>query len=256
MRDIFDDIYKNNPLDPNEAARRAMRPDLRKRFYKTASVREADGAFQVLLDDRLVRTPARKPLALPSRALAQAVAAEWDAQAETIDPARMPLTRLCNSIIDGVTERKDAVAADILKYLASDLLFYRADGPEGLIECQAEAWDPPVLWARDRHGAHFILAQGVVHVAQPPEAIEAIRRAMTADAWRLGAMHAITTLAGSALLAVMLEAGAIGAEEAWNAAHVDEDFNMRTWGSDEQAEARRAFRAAEFRAAMQVLEAV
>jgi chaperone required for assembly of F1-ATPase len=256
MRDIFDDIYKNNPLDPNEAARRAMRPDLRKRFYKAVAVREADGAFQVLLDDRLVRTPARKPLALPSRDLAQALATEWEAQTDAIDPARMPLTRLCNSIIDGVTERKEAVASDILKYLATDLLFYRADGPEGLIERQAAAWDPPVLWARDRHGAHFILAQGVVHVAQPPEALAAIRRAMTTDAWRLGAMHTVTTLTGSALLAVMLEAGAAGADQVWDAAHVDEDFNTRAWGRDAQAEARRAFRAAEFKAAVQVLDAV
>jgi chaperone required for assembly of F1-ATPase len=233
-----------------------MRPDLRKRFYKTASVQEVDGAFQVLLDGRLVRTPARKPLALPSRSLAEALAAEWEAQSETIDPARMPLTRLCNSIIDGVVERKEAVASDILKYLASDLLFYRADGPEGLIERQAAAWDPPVLWARDRHGAHFILAQGVVHVAQPPEALTAIRRAMTDDAWRLGAMHTVTTLTGSALLAVMLEAGAAGADQVWDAAHVDEDFNAHVWGSDAQAEARRALRAAEFKAAVQVLDAV
>lgn len=253
MRDIFEDIYKNNPLDPMESARKAMRPDLRKRFFQAAGVKEEGGAFHVTLDDRTVRTPARKPLAAPTRALAEALAAEWDAQKDVIDPARMPLTRLCNSIIDGVTGQEKPVADDILKYLGSDLLFYRADGPESLIERQAAIWDPLIGWARDALGARFILAQGIVHVMQPEDAVAAARRVMPQDAWRLGAMHAVTTLTGSALLALALVRGAIAPEAVWQAAHVDEDFNMQTWGRDEQALARRDYRAKEFQAAAQVL---
>lgn len=253
MRDIFDDIYKRNPLDPNEAARRAMKPDLRKRFYQSAEVKEADGAFCVALDGRSLRTPARRPLAAPRRALAQALAEEWQAQADVIDPARMPLTRLANSIIDGVADSSEAVAGDILKYLASDLLFYRADGPARLVERQAAIWNPLLDWARAAFGARFILAQGVMHVVQPTEAIDAMKQAMPADPWRLGALHTITTLTGSALLALALAHGTISPDAAWKAAHLDEDFNMETWGRDEMALARRDARAREFEAAIRIL---
>jgi chaperone required for assembly of F1-ATPase len=254
MRDIFEDIYKHNPLDPMESARQGARPTLRKRFYQSAGVKEEGGAFHVVLDDRAVRTPARKLLAAPTHALAEALASEWEAQTDVIDPARMPLTRLANSIIDGVAGQEDAVAEDIFKYLGSDLLFYRADGPESLIERQAESWDPLIAWARDSLGARFILAQGIVHVAQPDEAIAAARTVMPADPWRLGAAHSVTTLTGSALLALALASGAVAPEAVWRAAHVDEDHNMQTWGRDEQAMARREFRAKEFDAAALILK--
>lgn len=256
MRDIFEDIYKHNPLDPMESARQGARPGLRKRFYQSADVKEDGGAFSIVLDGKGIRTPGRKPLAAPSRALAEAIAAEWDAQKDVIDPARMPLTRLANSIIDGVDESKQAVADDIAKYLGTDLLFYRADGPDSLVERQAAAWDPVIAWARDTLGARFILAQGVVHVTQPDEAIAAARRAMPSDAWRLGAMHAITTLTGSALLALALASGAADADQVWRAAHVDEDFNADTWGCDHEALARRDNRTKDFAAAVQILALV
>lgn len=254
MRDIFEEIYKNNPLDPMESARKAMRPDLRKRFYKTTGVKEENGAFHVVLDGRAVRTPARKPLAAPSRALAEALAAEWEAQSEVIDPAQMPLTRLANSIIDGVADRRQAVSDDIAKYFGCDLLFYRADGPESLIERQAAVWDPVIAWARDSLGARFILAQGIVHVTQPDEAIAAARKAMPDDPWRLGAMHSLTTLTGSALLSLALVLDAARPETVWQAAHLDEDYNAETWGRDEQAMARREFRAKDFEAAVLILQ--
>lgn len=253
MRDIFEDAYKHNPLDPRESARQGARPDLRKRFYQSADVKEEDGAFHVVLDGKSVRTPARKPLAAPSRSLAEALAAEWQAQTDVIDPARMPLTRLANSIIDGIVGQEGAVADDILKYLGSDLLFYRAAGPDSLVEHQTELWDPVIAWARDRLGARFILAQGIMHVTQSDEAIAAARKAMPRDAWRLGAMHSVTTLTGSALLALALASGAFTAEAVWQAAHVDEDHNMQAWGRDEQAIARRDYRAKEFEAAAKVL---
>ena len=178
MRDIFDDIYKHNPLDPEELVRRSTRVDLRKRFYEKTSVDESDGAFRVLLDGKPVKTPARRTLAAPSRALAQAIADEWDAQKDVIDPGKMPLTRLANSIIDGVVDAPGPVAEEIEKYLGSDLLFYRADGPEGLTKAQETHWDPVVAWARDDLGARFILAEGVVFAPQPEEAIAAARAAI------------------------------------------------------------------------------
>ena len=133
---------------------------MRARFYQRAAAGERTGeGFPVLLDGRPVRTPARELLAAPSEALAQALAAEWEAQREVIDPARMPLTRLANSIIDGVVRRPEPVAAEIEKYLGSDLLFYRAAEPEGLVAQQARHWDPVLEWARDALGARFVLAR-------------------------------------------------------------------------------------------------
>jgi chaperone required for assembly of F1-ATPase len=256
LRDIFTDLFATEPLDPIAAARRAMRPPLPRRFYRQAGVEETDGGFRVVLDGRPVRTPARGFLVAPSRRLAEAIAAEWDAQGESIDPSTMPVTRLANSIIDGVIAAPRPVAADIAKYLDSDLLFYRADGPQRLIEHQARLWDPVLAWARAALGARFLLAQGIVHVAQPEGAIAAARAAIPDDPWRLGALHAMTTLTGSALLALALLRGHLTADEAWDAAHVDEDWNMEQWGRDEVALARRAARRAEMDAAAAVLAAL
>lgn len=256
MRDIFEDIFKNEPLDPMEAARRNVRPTLRKRFYETAGIAEEGGSFVVTLDGKPVRTPARRPLAAPTRALAQAIADEWQAQTDVIDPAHMPLTRLANSIIDGVADKPAEVRYEIVKYLGSDLLFYRADGPEGLIERQAQAWDPIVRWAADKLGARFIMVEGVVFAAQPDEAIAAAAKAIPTDIWRLGATHSVMTLTGSALLALALDHDAIDAEQAWKAAHVDEDWQMEQWGRDTLAMERRAHREAEMKAAATILKHV
>jgi chaperone required for assembly of F1-ATPase len=248
MADLFEEIFSERTTDPNEAARRNMRA-LRRRFYETASVREREGAFAIELDDR----PVRGLLAFPTAALAERAAAEWRNQGEFIDPALMPLTRLANTIIDAVTVAQAEVAADIAKYLASDLLFYRAEGPERLVARERALWDPVLAWARDAHAARFLLSQGVMFVAQPDVSVAAMRQLIPEDLWRLGAAHVITTLTGSALLALALSEQAISAEEAWSAAHVDEDWNQDLWGRDELALARRAQRRAEFDAAACVL---
>jgi chaperone required for assembly of F1-ATPase len=257
MRDIFAEIFENQPLDPMESARKGGRPTLRKRFYSQAQVGEGgpDG-FPVLLDGKPVRTPARRPLAAPTRALAEAIAREWGAQAALIDPGRMPLTRLANAVIDAVVDQAPAVAEEIAQYLGSDLLCYRADVPAGLVEKQALAWDPLLAWARDALGARFLQIEGVVFVEQPRAAIDAARAAIPADIWRLGAVSAITTLTGSALLALALARDAIDKDAAWAAAHVDEDWQMSQWGRDDVALARRAYRRAEFDAAATVLRHV
>lgn len=251
MRDIFDDIFKNEPIDPVESARRSVRVNLRKRFYKEAGV--ADNA--VTLDGKPVMTPKRRALKAPSAPIAQAMAGEWEAQRDTIDPGAMPLTRLANAIIDGVTDMPDAVRDEIVKYLGSDLIFYRADTPEGLVAKQAQLWDPLINFARDTFGARFVLAQGIVHQAQPPEAIAAAAVSIPSGPWTLGALAAITTITGSALIALALAANAIDADAAWAAANVDEDWNMATWGEDTEVLARRAARRAEFDAAVLVLRA-
>ncbi len=255
MRDIFEEISVNQPLDPMESARQGARPALRKRFYTNAIAGDApgEGGYPVLLDGKPVRTPARRPLAAPTRALAQALADEWNAQVEVIDPGKMPLTRLANAVIDAVADRAGPVADEIAKYLGSDLLVYRADAPEGLVRKQTETWDPVLSWARDTLGARFIQVQGVMFSEQPAEAVAAARAAIPTDIWRLGAVSTVTTLTGSALLALALAHRALDAEAAWAAAHVDEDWQMSQWGRDDIALARRAFRHTEMQAAATVL---
>jgi chaperone required for assembly of F1-ATPase len=261
MRDIFEDIFSEPPADPMQAARRGMRAAPRARFYRQVQVGEGSGDFPILLDGKPVRTPARATLAAPVRALAQAIAAEWDAQRDAIDPFSMPLTRLANATIDGVRAAPAPVAAEIEKYLATDLVLYRAPAPEGLLALQRQHWDPVLDWARDTLGARFVLGEGVIHVEQPAGAVAAAAKAIPrgADArelWRLGALNVITTLTGSGLLALALDAGARTLEQAWTAAHVDEDWNMEFWGRDTLAMERRAFRFAEMQAATTVLEAL
>jgi chaperone required for assembly of F1-ATPase len=233
-----------------------MRPNLPRRFYQAASAAAVEEGFRVLLDGKPARTPARRFLAAPAMALAAAICTEWDAQGERIDPARMPLTRLANSIIDGVTASPGPVAAEVAKYLGADLVLYRAEAPDGLVAREAQAWDPILDFARDALDARFVLSAGVVFVAQPERALASARAAIPYDPWRLGAVHAITTLTGSALIALMMLRGGLALDEAWRAAHVDEDWNMETWGRDDMALERRAYRFAEMRAATTALEAL
>ncbi len=254
MREIFDEISVR-PLDPTEAARRNMRT-LKRRFYDDAAAVEAEGGFALTLDGRPVRTPARRALAVPNRVLAEAIATEWRAQQVLIDPGKMPLTRLANSIIDGVAAASREVAEEVAKYLGSDLVVYRATSPAGLVARQVRHWDPVLAWARGTLGAPFVVGEGVIHVTQPEAAIAAARAAIPRTPWRLGAVHSITTLTGSALLALAVAAGALGRDAAWTAAHVDEDWNMAFWGRDELALKRRIFRHAEMVAAALVLELV
>jgi chaperone required for assembly of F1-ATPase len=243
---------EDNPVD---AARRGTRQALRSRFYAKAAAAAVaqDQSYAVQLDGKPVHTPARRLLAAPSLPLAEAIAAEWEAQREVIAPSKMPLTRLANAVIDGVADTPDPVAEEIQKYLASDLLFYRADTPRELIERQARLWDPVLAWAQQTLGAEFKLGQGVVHVAQPETALAAARAAIPRDPWRLGAAHTVTTLTGSALIALALARGFLSAEDAWAAANVDEDWNLEEWGRDELVLERREFRFAEFKAAAMVL---
>jgi chaperone required for assembly of F1-ATPase len=253
MRDIFEDIFKDQPIDPIAAARKHARPNLRRRFYTTVSIAADESGHAVTLDAKPVRTPARNLLAAPTAPLAEAIADEWRTQADLIDPAAMPMTRLANTILDAVVGARAEVADEIRKYLGSDLVCYRADQPEGLIARQRAHWDPIVAWARDQLGARFVLTTGITHVKQPDAAIAAAAGVIPQDPWRLGAVSVVTTLSGSALLALALVAGAVTREQVWAAAHVDEDWNAEFWGHDELALKRRAFREREMHAAATIL---
>lgn len=239
---------------PMQRAQRLMRPELPKRFYKSAEAAKQEGGFGILLDGRPVRTPAKALVTVPDEKLALALAEEWNAQTEVIDPEKMPLTRIVNSAIDGVAREQEAVRAEIVKYAASDLLCYRAEGPERLVEIQRAKWDPVLDWAEGMLGARFRLAEGIVFVDQPVEALEAVAAALAPlDIFRLAAASVVTTLTGSALLALALLKGRLTLEEAWVAAHVDEDWNAELWGEDEEAAERRAHRFAEMKAAARVI---
>jgi len=233
----------------------ARNTSLPKCFYKEVALKdEGGGGASLLLDGKPVRTPGKAPLTLPSRALAEAVASEWRAQGERIDPSTMPLTRLANSAIDGVAGREQAVIDDIARHAASDLLCYRAEGPKALVEAQSAHWDKVLDWARMELKAPLVLAQGVVHVAQPEASLARIRRALDGlDALRLAALHVMTALTGSALLALAVLRGKLTPEQAWKAAHVDEDFQINQWGEDAEAATRRENRWRDFAAAAHAL---
>ncbi|UVO39773.1 ATPase [Bradyrhizobium arachidis] len=256
MRELFDEAARQPPPDPRESARASARMPLRKRFYREAGVTEAEGGFTITLDGKPIRTPSARPVVIPSRGLADAVAAEWAAQGEAIDPVTMPLTRIANSVVEGVVDRVELVTDDLAKYFETDLLFYRAGHPEGLVAREAAHWDPVLFWAAETLGAHFILSEGITHVKQPDEALRAARSALPGDPWSVAALHMVTTLTGSALLALALAHGARDADQVWAAAHVDEDWNIDQWGVDEEAAARRATRLRDFEAAVAVLTAV
>jgi chaperone required for assembly of F1-ATPase len=231
-----------------------------KRFYKAVGVTDESGGFGIALDGRAVRTPARAPLIVPDRGLAEEIAAEWEAQGPLIVPASMVLTKLANTAIDRVAGREQAVAADIVAFAGCDLLCYRADSPDRLAARQAAAWDPLLTWGARRLGCHFVCVTGVVHHPQPKAALQALAREFAPHQHEpegpfvLAALHTITTLTGSAILALALYDGACAADDAWDAAHVDEDWQIEQWGADAEAQARRAARRAEFACAVRLLE--
>jgi chaperone required for assembly of F1-ATPase len=212
-----------------------------KRVYTEVAVEPAEGGFAVMLDGRPVRTPGRRMLAVPSRALAEAIAAEWRAQGDRVEPRSMPLTRLASTALDLVGQRRPAIVDEIAAYAGTDLVCYRADAPAELAARQHAAWQPLLDWAAARYGAAFVVTQGVVPRTQPPEALAALRRAVEAyDDMALVALHAATAAAGSLIVALALLDGRIDAAEAFAASQLDETFQIEKWGEDAEAARRRA----------------
>jgi chaperone required for assembly of F1-ATPase len=233
------------------------RPALPKRFYKDVSVEQVAAGYAVRLDGRPLRTPGKAELVLPTAGLAEAAAAEWRNQGDHIDPTSMPLTRLINSAIDGVTGREREVIADMARYAGSDMLCYRAGYPAELVALQCLHWDPIIAWAQRHLDRRFVLAEGVMYVAQPAGTVEAVAQRLDGSCTlRLAALHTVTSLTGSVLIALALAAGALTPDAAWGAAHVDEDWQISQWGDDSLAAARRAQRRRDFDAAVLALSAL
>jgi chaperone required for assembly of F1-ATPase len=255
--------WPSEAADPNAMTRRDLSKALRRRFYKEVTVQQQDGTFILLLDGRAAKSPGGNRLALPYLAAARALADEWQAQAEFVDPAAMPLTRIVNSAIDGGTYWRGAAVDGIAKYAGADLICYRAAEPRTLKEAQAAAWDSILVFARENFAAHFICTEGLVFVEQPEPARVAVREAIAQIAnsgpgaqFALAALHVMTTLTGSVLLALAVAHGVLTPTEAWAAAHVDEDFELRAWGEDAEALRRRARQRREMEAAARLFHAI
>jgi chaperone required for assembly of F1-ATPase len=220
---------------------------VQKRFWRRAAAVASEGGHAIALDGRRARTPGKAALILPTRALADLVAAEWDAQGEVVDPRSMPATRMANAAIDRVTHRREEVAAALAAYGASDLLCYRADGPAALVARQAAAWDPQLAWAERALGARLAVTTGVMAVPQDPVVLARLSAQVLAfDPFRLSAFHELVVLSGSLVLAFAVVHGALDPATAWNLSRIDEDWQAEQWGRDAEAEAAAAFRRAEF----------
>lgn len=214
-----------------------------KRFWTDVSVeKDADG-YSVALDGRLIKTPAKAPLRLPARPMAEAVAAEWAAQEGEIDPRGMPFTRSANAAIDKVRTQHGEVADMLAAYGDSDLLCYRADSPQELVERQAEAWDPALEWAEAALGARLELRSGVIHRPQAPDALERLRAQVHAlDAFRLAAFHDLVSLSGSLVLGFAAAQNWRDAEVLWDLSRLDELWQEEHWGVDDEAAALAAYK--------------
>lgn len=261
MRDILGDLEAGEYLSDPDPVRRAqiqMKMQLPKRFYNEVSVSEEQVGFAIRLDGRPIRSPGKALLALPTKQASMLVASEFEIQEDVIDPTTMPVLRLANTAIDGVAMDPKAVLKDILRFAASDMICYRADTPQGLVKRQNKIWDPVLDWFESDLGARFNLAQGVIHIEQPTGSFSILETWLTRnlDPFRLAALHVMTSLTGSALLALATEAGELNVEDAWTAAHVDEDWQIEQWGQDAEALARRSHRKLDFLAATKLLLAL
>jgi len=225
-----------------------------KRFWKQAGAIVQDGGWGIALDGRPMRTPGRAPLVVASKALADAIAAEWDAQGEDIDPAAMPLTGIANAAIDLAVPDPAAFAEPIAAYAESDLFCYRDDRDPALQAEQAAAWNPLLAWAEDRHGIEFTLARGVLPVDQPAATIAALRAAVLAhDPFRLAALTLLVTIGGSLVAGLALAEEAFPADTLWEAVSLDELYQERRWGADSEAQKARAQREADWHNAARFL---
>jgi chaperone required for assembly of F1-ATPase len=226
-----------------------MSNDPVRRFYAAATAAEDAGAHIVRLDQRTLKTPAGKPLHMPTRALAEAVAAEWDAQAEIIAPSTMPITRFAFAAIDLMATKRDDLARDLAQYIETDLVAHRADAPPGLVARQSEHWDPIVAWAERRFGIAVPVVTGIIPAAPASQHRAVLER----EIGKLDHLHAMAlaqgvTLAGSVLIGFALVEGELDAEAAFAAAALDNLWSLENWGEDAEARARLDHQRAEFAA--------
>ena len=226
-----------------------------KRFWKQAASVQRDTGWGVELDGRPLRTPARELLTVPTLALAEAIAAEWNGVGDPVDPRAMPLTGLANAAIDRVVPDRQAFASSLGKYAEGDLTCYRAESPRELVERQAESWDELLGWARRRFDVDFRTTSGLLHVDQPPATVERLAHAVSAlDAFHLAGLSPLVTISGSLIAALSVLEGGSAAEQAWDAVTVDDRWQREQWGSDAEAEAALENRRRDFLAAARFLE--
>lgn len=254
MREFLEDANAHRQ-DGYGRAQAHVKRDLPRRFYKDASVQAVDGGFAVGLDGRIPKTPGMKQVIVPTEEVASAMAAEWSAQSEFIDPQTMPLVRLVNSAVEAGDESMPALRDEIVKYAGNDLLLYRADAPEGLVRRQEQFWDTALVALARHFDIAFQPTVGIVHQPQPAATLGKLAAALADEPLLpLTAMNAITSITGSGLLAIAHRHALLGAEETWLAAHVDEDYNVELWGEVEEITTRRAKRRAEFDSAVRLLQ--
>ena len=226
-----------------------------KRFWKDVAVARESDAWSIRLDSRPVKTPARVPLAVPNEAMAEAIADDWRAIEDKIDPRRMPLTGLANAAIDRVAPDRQAFAAGIAKYAEADLACYRADGPRGLVSLQEQHWDPLLAWARRRYDVDFATTTELMHVDQPSATVDRLGHAVSAlDAFRLAALQPLVTISGSLVAALAVQEKAISPDDAWEAVSVDDRWQLEQWGSDAEAEVALENKRRDFLVAARFLE--
>lgn len=218
-----------------------------RRFWTTASVVPAEGGFAIQLDGRPVRTPLKAPLVLPTEALARAVAAEWQAVDGKVNPAVMPFTRAANSAIDKVVPQFGAVADMLAEYGGTDLVCYRAEGPEALAARQDAGWNPLLDWAAGALAAPLIPTVGVMHRDQPAASLATLTASVRAlTPFQLSAFHDLVAISGSLVLAFAVARGRLTGEEAWALSRIDENWQIEEWGEDEEAAENAALKRAAF----------
>ncbi len=258
MLESLEEIEAAAIKDPMRVASLSAKSQLRKRFYQAVSIGKTNNGYNILLDGKPIKTPSGKQLIALNRNVGTLLTAEWDAQDGVIDPQTMPVTRLINTSIDGVTDDMQPVKDDIVKFSGSDLVCYRAGSPAELVTKQKKHWDPLINWAEHAFGARFIVQTGIMHILQPAESID--RFAGQIDQINcpveLSALHTVTSITGSALIALAIYQSEIEAMAGWNAAHVDEDWQISQWGEDSEAVNLRAARAREFDAAIMLMDAL
>ncbi len=228
-----------------------------RRFWTDVAVVEQDGAFRIDLDTRSVRTPQKAMLAVPTRAFAEAIADEWRAQDKTVDPASMPMTRAANSAIDKIGAQRAEVIEMLAAYGGSDLLCYRADSPQTLIDRQQAGWTPWLDWAADRYGARLHVTSGIVPIAQHPDDLARLAAPLTEMTdFQIVAIHDLITISGSLVLGLAVSTGDLAPETAWDLARIDEEWQIEQWGRDEEADQMAQNKRAEFIRAMNIFKLV
>lgn len=257
MRDQLDDIQKHLN-DGYGRAQHLNRVELPKRFYKDVAAGPVDGGFVVTLDGRPVKTPGlKKPVVVPAAAIVTAMAAEWAAQQEFINPATMPMMRLINSAIESGEEMIPAFRDEVIKFAAGDMMLYRAESPQPLQAAQELAWDKALTVLARHFGVSFQPTFGIIHQTQPKATLDRLAESLGEEGLiTLTALVSITGITGSGLLAIGLLHQLFTPEQVWSAAHVDEDFQISQWGEDEEAADRRAKRRVEFDIAVAVVDAL